>query len=139
MLLGCDREGRNVIETARFSQCGTKRRPPCCRVDLRAVGVRGATFAHQRATVGVTDDDLAGLRRGVDASDKRHVNCVESARAEHVLDRELVELSEVVTTLACGLDVEVFERRTILKKVGIRLAFTQRRCGQLRDPRRGQR
>ena len=45
---------------------------PGPRGDLGAVGVRGAARPHAAAGVGVADDDLAGLGRGVDPRDEGH-------------------------------------------------------------------
>src|SRR5450631_301949 len=57
------------------------------------------------------------------------------ARAQHVFDGELVELGEVTPALAGRVGVEVFESRSVCEQVGIRLAFAQRRDGELGDAR----
>ncbi len=48
-------------------------RPPVPGVDLGAVGVRRPAGAHDRAGLGVADDDLGGLGRGVDPGDERAI------------------------------------------------------------------
>lgn len=54
--------------------------PPVVGVDLGAVRVAGPGLAHERTGGGVTDDDLAGLGRGVDAGDERHNEAFRWAR-----------------------------------------------------------
>ena len=46
--------------------------PPLIGMDLGSVGMSRSGLADERAVGGVADDDLAGLRRGIDASDQGH-------------------------------------------------------------------
>ena len=64
--------------------------------------------AHQLAGLGVADDDLARLGRGVDAGDERH--SARSACAQHVLERQLVQPDEAEAALGGLVGVELLER-----------------------------
>ena len=74
VLLPADRPGRDVVECRRRSAIADLQGvPPGGRVDLGAVRVRGTAGAHDGAGRGIRHDDLAGLRRRVDAHDECHV------------------------------------------------------------------
>ena len=92
------------------------------------------------AAGGVADDDLAGLRRGVDAGDEGHgvpSRCggAGGASADEVLDGPLVEGDEVVVARGRGLGVEVLEGAAVGQEVGRGLALAQGGLAQLVDAR----
>ena len=72
VLLRCYRQPSDVVESACFAQRGSEGCRPCRRIYLGTVRVNGAAFAHQSAGLGVTNDDLARLRRGIDPGNERH-------------------------------------------------------------------
>jgi hypothetical protein len=67
VLLAADADGSHVVQASGLGDRRLERGPPVVRVDLRAVRVPGAALPHERARLGVADDDLAGLGGGVDA------------------------------------------------------------------------
>ena len=91
VLLPADGDGRDVVEAA------GRRRPPAASACHQASGSTSVPSgcgarpcADERAGLGVADDDLARLRRA-SRPRRRAASGGPSARAEQVLDRELVE------------------------------------------------
>ena len=72
MLLCCHRDRGHVVKAPGRCYRTLSRFPPPLRIDLGGVGVRRPPVAHQRARVGVADDDLARLGGGVDPRDECH-------------------------------------------------------------------
>ncbi len=64
----------DVVQTAGLDQRGLQRGPPVRRVDRRAVRVGRAALPDELTGLRLAHDDLARLRRGVDARDERHVS-----------------------------------------------------------------
>ena len=75
VLLAADGHGGHPVEQAPAARL-LPRRPPVAGVDLGAVGVRRTPGAHHLPGVGVADDDLAGLGRGVDPGDEQTIRHV---------------------------------------------------------------
>ena len=74
VLLAADGQGGDVIEPADGVDDLPQRPPPVVGMDLRAGRVGGPGLADEDAGGGVANDDLARLRRGVDAGDEGHTN-----------------------------------------------------------------
>ncbi len=72
VLLPADRPGLDVIEATGIRDGRLQRDPPCLGIDRRAIGMRSAAGAHDGTRLGVDDDDLAGLGRGVDPENECH-------------------------------------------------------------------
>jgi len=72
VLLPAHGQGGDVVEAAGIVDRLPQRPPPTIGVDLGAIGMRRLGLADEGAGDGVADDDLAGLRRGVDAGDECH-------------------------------------------------------------------
>ena len=72
VLLPAHGQGGDVVEAAGVVDRLPQRPPPMIGVDLGAIGMRRLGLADEGAGDGVADDDLAGLRRGVDAGDECH-------------------------------------------------------------------
>jgi hypothetical protein len=73
VLLTCDRDRGDIVEASGGCQGLLKRGPPGGRVDLRALGMRAPSRAHQGAGLEVAHDHLAALRRRVDSRNQCHV------------------------------------------------------------------
>jgi hypothetical protein len=71
VLLAADGDRGHVVQAACVGSRLLDSGPPGGGVDLGAVGVARAAGADQLAGLGVADDDLAGLGRGVDPGDER--------------------------------------------------------------------
>ncbi len=72
VLLGGDGDRRGVVQPAGVVDRGAQRRPPRVRMDLGAVRMRRPALPDVGAGLRVADDDLAGLRRRVDAGHQGH-------------------------------------------------------------------
>src|SRR5690606_24040795 len=72
VLLAADGDGGDVVQPASLPDRRVERVLPGGRVDLGALRMAGAARAEDGAAAGVADDDLARLRRGVDAGDEGH-------------------------------------------------------------------
>ncbi len=72
VLLPADRDRGAVIDAVGLGGRRVERVDPVPRVDLGAVGVGAPPLAHDGAGLGVDDQDLAGLRGGVDPRYQRH-------------------------------------------------------------------
>lgn len=89
VLLAADRHRGDVVEPAGGSGRRGERLLPGARGDLGAGRVRRAAGPDQLAGRGVADDDLAGLRRGVDAGDEDPRRRHRPNRARCELDRSM--------------------------------------------------
>ena len=81
VLLPAHRDRGDVVEAAGRGRGLLEGVPPGLRVDLGAVGVRGAPRADDLSRLGIADEDLAGLGRGVDSGNERHVHNLPSCAA----------------------------------------------------------
>jgi hypothetical protein len=72
VLLARYRDGRDVIQPAGIVDCGPERLPPQLRIDFGPVGMGGPSLRMQCARLGVSDDDLAALGRGVYSGNQGH-------------------------------------------------------------------
>jgi hypothetical protein len=88
VLLAGYRDRGDLAQAPGRAQRLAQRVQPGLRIDLRPVRVRCPPLANQGAGGSLADNDLARLRRGVDACDQR------SSSAQQVLDRELVQRDE---------------------------------------------
>ncbi len=73
VLLSADGDRGDVVQPTRRGARLLQRIPPGPRIDLGAVGMRGTPRADDLSRCGIADQDLAGLGRGVDSGNQRHV------------------------------------------------------------------
>src|SRR5699024_8625702 len=69
VLLAADADRGHIVEAPGGGDRRLQRGPPLLGIHLGAGRVRGRTGAHDGSGVGIGDDDLAALRRGVDSGE----------------------------------------------------------------------